>query len=120
MDWLTGDFDVFVRNIDVDLRSNAELSFEVNSWLNRKTNSGNDSPRIARLEVVDVDAITVSFFANRMAGPMCELFAETRACNYATRDVVHFGATNRFTCADIFAYEIDRRKTDMVAPTYWS
>src|SRR6266513_4379372 len=109
LDGLTGDFDVFVRNVDVDLRSHAELSFEVNSRLDRKTNSGNDTPRIARLEIVDVDAITMGFFANRMAGPMCELFAETRACNYATRDIVHFGAANRFTCADIFAHEINRR-----------
>src|SRR5882724_943830 len=109
LDGLSGDFDVFVRNVDVDFRAYAELSFEVNSRLDRKTNSGNDTPRIARFEIVDVDAITVSFFTNRMAGPMSELFAETCACNYATRDVVHFGAANRFTCADILANEIDRR-----------
>src|SRR4029453_6762114 len=109
LDWLPGDFDVFVRDVDVDFRAHTELSFEVNSRLNRKTNSGNDTPRIARLEIVDVDAITVSFFANRMAGPMCELFAETSPRNYATRDVIHFGAANRFTCGDILAHEVDRR-----------
>jgi hypothetical protein len=46
-----------------------------------------------------------------MAGPMCELFAETCAGNYATRHVVDFGAANRFTTADIFTCEIDRRIT---------
>ena len=109
MDWLPGDFDVFIGNVNVDFRSNAKFSFEVNSRLNRKTNPGNDTPRIARLEIVDVDAITVGFFANRMAGPMRELFAETCARDYATLHIVHFGATNQFTSADILPHEIDRR-----------
>src|SRR6266513_2050740 len=106
LDGLSGDFDVFVRNVDVDLRSNAELSFEVNSRLDRKTNAGNDTPRIARLEIVDVDAIAVSFFANGMAGAMRELFPETCACNYTSRHIIDFRSANRFTRPNVFAHEI--------------
>ena len=79
LDWLAGHFDVFVGNVNVDLRSDAELSFLVNSGLDRKTNSGSDAPGIARLEIVDINAIAVSFFADGMAGAMGELFAESCA-----------------------------------------
>src|SRR5206468_4704692 len=92
LDGLSGDFDVFVRNVNVNFGSNAEFSFEVNAGLDGKTNSGNDRPRIARLEIVDVDAVTVGFFANRMAGAMCELFAETCTCDYTTRHIIYLGA----------------------------
>ena len=109
MDWLPGDFDILIRNVNVNFGSNTKLSFEIDSGLDRKTNAGNDTPRIARLEIVDVDAIAMSFFANGMAGPMGKLFPKTCACNYATRDIVHFGAADRFTGANILAHEIDRR-----------
>ena len=79
LDWLSRDFDVFIGNVNVNFRSNAKLSFEVDSRLNLKTNSGNDSPRITRLEIVDVHAVAVGFLANGMAGPMRELFAKTCA-----------------------------------------
>src|SRR6266480_3816277 len=90
LDWLPGDFDVFIRNVNVNFGSHAKLSFEINSWLNRKANSRNDAPRIARLEIVDVNAVAVSFFANGMSGAMCELLSETCACNYAARRVIDF------------------------------
>src|SRR5215472_11092450 len=111
LDWLPGDFDVLFRNVNVDFRSNAKLSFEVNSGLDRKADSRNHPPRIACLEIVDVDAVAVSFFANRMTGAMRELFAETCACDYATGHIIDFGATNRFSSADILAHKIDRRIT---------
>ena len=109
LNWLTGDFDVFVRNVNVDFRAHAKFSFEIDPRLDGKTNSGNNAARIARFEVVDVDAITVGFLANRMASPMCKLFAKTRSCNYATRHIVDLGAANRFASANILAHEIDRR-----------
>src|SRR6266498_4181459 len=96
LDWLPCDFDVFIRNVNVNFGSNTKLSFEIDSGLNRKTNAGNDAPRIARLEIVDVNAVAVCFFADGMAGPMCELFAKTCSCDYATRHIVHFRAANRF------------------------
>src|SRR4029077_15054744 len=111
LDWLSSDFDVFIGNVNVNFRSNAKFSFEINPGLDGKTNSGNDSPRIARLEVIDVDAITVSLFADRMPRSMRELFAKTCARDYAARHIVHFGAANRFTSADILAHEINRRIT---------
>src|SRR4029077_9704392 len=109
LNWLSRDFDVFIGNVNVNFRANAKFSFEINPGLDGKTNSRNDSPRITRLEVVDVNAIAVGFLANRVTGAMRELFAKTCACNYATRDVVHFGASNRFTSTDILAHELDRR-----------
>ena len=108
MDWLPGDFDVFIRDVNVNFGSNAKFSFEINPGLNRKTNSRNDAPRIARFEIVDVNAIAVGFFANGMAGAMRELLAKTCACNYAARYVIDFGTADRFTSADILAHEIDR------------
>ena len=109
LNWLPGDFDVFIRNVNVDFGSNAKLSFEINPGLNRKTNSRNDAPRIAGFEIVDVDAVAVSFFANRMAGAMRELFPETCACNYAALHIIDFRAANRFVSPNILAHEIDRR-----------
>src|ERR1700757_593083 len=94
LNWLSRDFDVFIGNVNVNFRSNAKFSFEINPGLDGKTNSGNDSPRVTRLEVIDVDAIAVRFFADRMARPMCELFAKTCARDYAARHIVHFGAAD--------------------------
>jgi len=109
LDWLAGDFDVLVGNVNVDLRSDAELSFLVNSGLDRKTNSGSDASGIARLEIIDVDAVAMGLFANGMAGAMGELFAEPGARNYTARYIVHVSATNRFSVANIFADKFDRR-----------
>src|SRR5262245_16760849 len=44
-----------------------------------------------------------------MAGAMCKLLAEPRACDYATRHIVHLCAANRFTSANILPYEFGRR-----------
>ncbi len=33
LDWLPGDFDVFIRNVNVNFGSNAKLSFEIDSGL---------------------------------------------------------------------------------------
>ena len=106
---MSGDFDILVRNVNINFGSNTKLAFEIDSGLDRKTNAGNDTPRITRLEIVDVDTIAVSFFANGMAGTMRKLFPKTCAGNYATRDIVHFGAADRFTGANILAHEINRR-----------
>src|SRR5207244_10109714 len=94
---------------NVNFRSNAKLSFEVNSRLDRKTNSRNDTPRIARLEIVDVNAIAMRFLADGMTGAMRELFAKTCPCDYATRHVIDFRSANRFTRLNVLTHEINRR-----------
>ena len=33
LNWLPGDFDVFIRNVNVNFRSNTKLSFEINAGL---------------------------------------------------------------------------------------
>jgi hypothetical protein len=78
LDWLAGHFDVSVGNVNVNFGADTKLCFLVNSGLDRKTNPGSDAPRVARLEIVDVDAVAVGFFANGMAGAMGELGRRTR------------------------------------------
>src|SRR5204863_2372856 len=83
LDRLAGDFDVFVADVDVDLGADAELAFLVDAGLDGKTNAGGNESRVARLEVVDVHAVAVAFFADRMAGAMGELLGETGALDHA-------------------------------------
>src|ERR1700732_4660087 len=92
LDWLAGDFDVFAPYVNIDLGADAELAGQINAGFDRETNAGCDAARVARLEVVDVDAVTVDFFADGMAGAMCEIFPITRSRDHSPRDIIHIGA----------------------------
>ena len=66
----SGDDRVVRGNVNIDLRSDPELSFQINSRLDRKRGSGYQATRIACFEIVDVGAVAMSFFADRVTGPM--------------------------------------------------
>src|ERR1043166_4829548 len=83
LDRLAGYVDVFVADVNVDLGADAEFAFEVNAGLNREENARGDEARVARLEVVDVHAVAVAFFADRMAGAMGELLAVAGTLDHA-------------------------------------
>src|SRR5437763_519505 len=87
LDRLAGDFDGFVADVNVDFGTDPEFAFEINPRLDREENAGGDVTRVARFEVVDVHAVAVAFFADRMAGTMGELIAVPGALDHATRHV---------------------------------
>jgi hypothetical protein len=64
LDRLAGYLDIFVSYVNVDLGANAKFTFKVNAGLDGKTDSRCDVTRIARLEVVDVHTVSMTFFAD--------------------------------------------------------
>src|ERR1041384_7878378 len=83
LDRLAGYVDVFVADVNVDLVTNAEFAFEINAGLNREENARGDEARVARLEVVDVHAVAMAFFADRVARAMGELLTVACAFDHA-------------------------------------
>src|SRR5205823_1492024 len=46
LNWLSGHFDIFFCDVNIDFGTDAELAFEVNSRLNGEGNAGNEMARI--------------------------------------------------------------------------
>ena len=91
-----GDDRVVLADVDVDLGSDAEFSFEVNSRFDRKCRSRDQTTRIACFEIVDVGSIAMTFFADRVTGAMEKLIGVTRFADNGTRDIIDIGPTDRF------------------------
>src|SRR5205085_2059842 len=108
LDRLAGDFDVFLADVNVDLGTDTEFAFKIDTRLDRKQNAGGDEARVARLEIIDVHAVAMAFFADGMAGAMGELLAVTGLLDHAAGDIVHLGAADPFPFPNIPPHELRR------------
>ena len=76
--------------IDIQFASNAELPRQVNPRLDRETGVRQQPTSILRFQVINVGAITMHLFADRMAGPVHKIFPISRALNHLPADIIHF------------------------------
>src|ERR1044071_6778281 len=99
LDGLARHFDVAVRDVDVDFGADAEAAFEVDAGLDGEACARDDAARIPRLEVVDVGAVAVAFFADGVAGAVRELLGVARAADDFARNVVHLRGADDLSVA---------------------
>ena len=90
LDWLPVYHCIMGGEIDIQFASNAELPRQVNPRLDRETGVRQQPASILRFQVINVGAITMHLFADRMAGPVHKIFPIPRVLNHLPAHVVYF------------------------------
>src|SRR5437870_11389291 len=89
LDGNAGDECVRLGEIDVHLAPDAEFAREVDARLDRKAGVREQTASVPGLEVVDVGAVAVDFFADRVPGAVEEPVSVSRLPDHAAAHVVH-------------------------------
>jgi hypothetical protein len=69
---------ILLRHIAIDLAADSKL-FQVDTGLNREASPGDDRPLVACFQVIEVGAVAVDLFADRMAGLFRSTLSRTPA-----------------------------------------
>src|SRR5438309_12080097 len=89
LDGNAGDECIGLGEIDVHLAPDAEFAWEIDAGLDRKARVREQTASIPGLEVVDVGAVAVDFFADRVPGTVDEPVFVPRLPDHAAAHVVH-------------------------------
>src|ERR1051326_534867 len=89
---LTGYFNFIVTNIDINLGPDAEKIRLIYARLNRETGGRDNTAGIGRLKIINVRAVAVHLFANRMTCAGRKLLAVSCSPYAPARDTVNFSA----------------------------
>src|SRR5688572_30321542 len=79
-----------LSEVHIQFTPDPKLTRKVDSRLNRKTRPGHQTTRIQRLQAIDVRAVAMHFFADRMARTMKELITIAAALDNLPAGVVDF------------------------------
>src|SRR5574341_351129 len=79
-----------VADVNVQLTADAELPGEIDAGLDGEAGAGQQSALVPGLQIINVRAVAMHFFADGMAGPVDEPLGVAGLPNDLPADVVHF------------------------------
>src|SRR5580692_12911554 len=91
-----GDLGAVRCHVDVDLRAHAKRR-QIDPGLDRKSSTGEDRPRVVRLEIVQIgsQAVQGAIATEGMSRSVDEVLTESGADDVLTRNVIEFEAAER-------------------------
>ena len=87
-----------IRDIYVKFAPNPKLSRQVDSRLDRKARSRQETTTVLSFQVVDIGSVTMDFLTDRVAGSMNEEVAVACGVNRITADIIDFPAAGESAC----------------------
>src|SRR5712692_6687576 len=107
LDGNAGDECVGLGEIDVHLAPDADFAGEIDARLDRKARVREQAASVPGLEVVDVGAVAVDFFADRVPGAVEEPVSKACLPDHAAAHVVHIPAAREAARAHFLLDERD-------------
>src|SRR5690349_4726767 len=98
---------ITLRQEDVQLASNAELSLEIDAGFDRKAGTRHETSGVLRFKSVDVGSVAVDLLADRVAGPMDELSTVAGRFDHAAAGCIDFVAEGALSRLHLGAYELE-------------